>query len=91
MRACAFPSLWSSLLAPETGEVGRNRAASAGWGPGGTVSSSLLHPLRLTCMRGGPAEALGLSHILQPGLREHPASQTSNDKVVLELRDCWGI
>ena len=33
-------------------EVGRNRVASAGWGPGGTVSLSLLHPLRLTCMRG---------------------------------------
>lgn len=52
MHACGFPSLWSSLLAPETGEVGRNRAASAGWGPGGTVSLSLLHLLRLTCMRG---------------------------------------
>lgn len=52
VRECGFPSLWSFLLAPETAEVGRNRVASAGWGPGGTVSLSLLHPLRLTCMRG---------------------------------------
>lgn len=94
MHECGFPSLWSFLLAPETGDVVGTGLPQQG-GVGSTVALSLPHPSGLPVWEESEvllrlwASATFSSLVCQGVLHRSPA----DNKVVLDFptrHDCWG-
>ena len=95
MHECGSPSLWSFLLAPETGAMVGTGLPQQG-GVGGTVSLSLLHPSGLPVREEREVllrlwTSATFSNLVCQGVLHR--SSPADNKVVLDFptrHDCWG-